>query len=75
MSNSNLLPEYSHFPVMLKEVIKICSPEEGGNYLDCTFGGGGYSKAILKYPKTKVIAIDRDEHVKSKAKKIKRNIF
>jgi 16S rRNA (cytosine1402-N4)-methyltransferase len=48
MNNSNLSPEYSHFPVMLNEVIKICSPEEGGNFLDCTFGGGGYSKISPK---------------------------
>ena len=38
--------ELSHVPVMLDEVIKICSPENGGNFLDCTFGGGGYSKEI-----------------------------
>ena len=36
-----------HFPVMLDEVIKICSPEKGGIYIDCTFGGGGYSKRLL----------------------------
>ena len=53
--------ELSHFPVMLDEVIKICSPEKGGNFVDCTFGGGGYSKELLKFPNTKVTAIDRDE--------------
>ena len=41
--------EFSHFPVMLDEVIKISSPELGGNFFDCTFGGGGYSKEILKF--------------------------
>ena len=50
----------SAFPVMLEEVIKICRPDKGGNFLDCTFGGGGYSKKILSFPGTKVIAIDRD---------------
>ena len=71
MNNSNLSPEYSHFPVMLNEVIKICSPEEGGNFLDCTFGGGGYSKAILNFPKTKVIALDRDKVAILKASRLK----
>ena len=44
--------EFTHFPVMLGEVIKISSPYKGGNFVDCTFGGGGYSKALLKFPKT-----------------------
>ena len=34
---------------MLDEVINICSSfKNGGLFLDCTFGGGGYSKALLK---------------------------
>ncbi len=56
-------PEYPHFPVMLDEVIKICAPSKGGIYIDCTFGGGGYSKKLLKFPKTKVIALDRDAFI------------
>ena len=38
-----------HFPVMLKEIIEICSPKKGGNFVDCTFGSGGYIKDILKF--------------------------
>ena len=59
--------EFSHFPVMLNEVINICSPENGGSFVDCTFGGGGYSKEILKFPNTKVTAIDRDKSVEKQA--------
>ncbi len=55
--------DYPHFPVMLDEVIKICAPNKGGIYIDCTFGGGGYSKKLLKFPKTKVIALDRDAFI------------
>ena len=62
--------ESSHFPVMLNEVIKICSPEKGGSFVDCTFGGGGYSKELLKFPNTTVIALDRDKSVAEKARKI-----
>tara|TARA_B100001029_G_scaffold178502_1_gene185437 strand:- start:306 stop:1322 length:1017 start_codon:yes stop_codon:yes gene_type:complete len=62
--------EYSHFPVMLNEVIKICSPEKGGNFVDCTFGGGGYSEELLKFPNTKVTALDRDNSAESRAKRI-----
>ena len=69
MINPTSLPEFSHFPVMLDEVIKICSPDKGGVYIDCTFGGGGYSKKLLKFSKTKVIALDRDPCVKNVAAK------
>ena len=49
MTNSLALPDTPHFPVMLDEVISICSPKNGGTFVDCTFGGGGYSKTILPY--------------------------
>ena len=60
MINPTSSPELSHFPVMLEEVIKVCNPKKGGVFIDCTFGGGGYSKQFLQYPNTKVIALDRD---------------
>ena len=56
--------ELTHFPVMLSEVIKISSPTKGGIYFDCTFGGGGYSRQLLKYSNTTVKGIDRDDKVK-----------
>ena len=64
--------ESSHFPVMLDEVIKISSPSRGGTYIDCTFGGGGYSKKFLKFPKTIVKALDRDNKVKEIGKKLEK---
>jgi len=51
MNNHTPLLEFSHFPVMLNEVLKISSPSKGGRYIDCTFGGGGYSKEILNLQK------------------------
>ena len=62
--------ELTHYPVMLSEIIQICSPKKGGIFVDCTFGAGGYSKKILQFPKTKVIALDRDSAVISIAKKL-----
>ena len=47
---------------MLDRILEICKPEQGGNFIDCTFGSGGYSNAILSFPKTKVLALDRDMH-------------
>ena len=56
-----------HQPVMLDQVLSIISPQHGGTFIDCTFGGGGYSNAILKHPNTRVFAIDRDDSVKKYA--------
>jgi len=72
MINSTSLSELPHFPVMLDEVIKICSPDKGGVYIDCTFGGGGYSKNLLKFSKTKVIALDRDEFILNISKELEK---
>ena len=57
---------------MLSEVIKISSPSNGGLFVDCTLGGGGYSKKLLEFPKTKVIAIDKDSAVISIAAKLQK---
>jgi 16S rRNA (cytosine1402-N4)-methyltransferase len=49
-----------HVPVLLGEVVDALEPRDGGRYLDGTFGGGGYSTAILDRARCAVIAIDRD---------------
>lgn len=49
-----------HFPVMLPEVLDTLAPQDGGVYLDGTFGGGGYSRALLRSASCTVHAIDRD---------------
>ena len=55
-----------HVPVMLQEVIEGLKINPSGIYVDCTFGGGGHSKAILnKLNDTgKLIAFDQDEDAK-----------
>ena len=60
-----------HYPVLLNEIISIITPQYGGTFIDCTFGQGGYSKKILDYPDTKVIAIDRDIESIKKAENIR----
>ncbi|MDA7713164.1 16S rRNA (cytosine(1402)-N(4))-methyltransferase RsmH, partial [Candidatus Pelagibacter sp.] len=57
----------SHYPVLLSELISIITPQYGGTFIDCTFGQGGYSKKILNFADTKVIALDRDLESKKKA--------
>ncbi len=62
-----------HYPVLLKEIISVLSPQHGGTFIDCTFGQGGYSKKILDFQKTNVIAIDRDIKSEKIANEFKEN--
>jgi 16S rRNA (cytosine1402-N4)-methyltransferase len=50
----------THRPVMLAEVLAALQPQDGAHYIDGTFGGGGYSKAILEAADCRVLGIDRD---------------
>jgi len=68
--NATMSDKIKHYPVMLNQILSIISPQHGGVFIDCTFGGGGYSEAILKYPGTKVFGIDRDNLAKGYAKKL-----
>ncbi|MDT7950588.1 MAG: 16S rRNA (cytosine(1402)-N(4))-methyltransferase RsmH [Acetobacteraceae bacterium] len=49
-----------HAPVMLQEVLAHLAPRAGEIVLDGTFGGGGYTDAILGAADCTVWAIDRD---------------
>jgi len=61
-----------HYPVLLKEIISVISPQHGGTFIDCTLGQGGYTKEILKFQNTKVIALDRDIKSEVIGKEIKK---
>ena len=50
-----------HYPVLLEEAIEYLSIDPEGVYVDCTFGEGGHSEAILQRLTTgRLIALDRD---------------
>lgn len=49
-----------HVPVMLEEVMAILKPTDDAIYVDATFGGGGYSEALLSRARCTVYGIDRD---------------
>lgn len=51
----------THIPVLCKEMVEILDPTPGKIYIDGTFGGGGYTRAILNKGAAKVIAFDRDD--------------
>ena len=66
--------ETTHFPVMLDEVFKTClSINKKQLIIDCTFGGGGYSKELLKIPNIKIVALDRDKSAIARAKNLEKD--
>lgn len=74
MTNQFLKDEqYTHKPVMLQEMLNNLKPKAGESYLDCTFGAGGYSEAILNSCNCYVTALDRDPSVKLRAAEITKN--
>ncbi|MFZ9300076.1 MAG: 16S rRNA (cytosine(1402)-N(4))-methyltransferase RsmH [Chitinophagaceae bacterium] len=56
-----------HVPVMLKEAIDALNIKPDGVYVDCTFGGGGHSKAMLDRLGNhgKLYVFDQDEDAKT----------
>ena len=65
------MEKQKHIPVMLNEVLACLKPQNGGLYVDATFGNGGYTKAILDSADCRVISIDRDPTVLPRAEEIK----
>ena len=55
-----------HQPVMLHEVLEYLAPHIGQRVVDCTFGGGGHTRAILKTG-AHVTALDRDPAAQHRA--------
>ena len=55
-----------HTPVLLAEAIEALNIKDDGVYVDCTFGGGGHSRELLKHlgPNGKLIVFDQDEDAK-----------
>jgi 16S rRNA (cytosine1402-N4)-methyltransferase len=50
-----------HIPVLARPAIDWLAVKPGGLYVDATFGGGGYTRAILQTAGVRVIGIDRDQ--------------
>ncbi len=66
-----------HVPVLLNEVIQLLLINKNGVYVDCTFGGGGHSRALLKEldVNAKLIAFDQDEDAKHNIPQDNRILF
>lgn len=66
-----------HIPVLLSESIEAMNIQPNGIYVDCTFGGGGHAKAILKKLGAggKLVAFDQDVNAKKNLPEDERLIF
>ncbi|HPE32662.1 MAG TPA: 16S rRNA (cytosine(1402)-N(4))-methyltransferase, partial [Parvularculaceae bacterium] len=49
-----------HAPVMETEAVAALAAVDHGRYVDATFGGGGYTRAILAAADCTVYGFDRD---------------
>ena len=68
------MSDEKHIPVLFEETLSVLAPERGGSFLDCTFGGGGHSRAILErgaIAGTVLSAMDRDPAAALRADKFK----
>ena len=70
-------PSDYHVPVLLKETIEGLAIKPNGIYVDCTFGGGGHSGAILQElnEEGRLIAFDQDEDAQRNLPDDKRVLF
>lgn len=66
-----------HTPVLLQETIEGLNIKAGGIYVDCTFGGGGHSRAILGKLGSdgKLVAFDQDDDAKKNLPADERVLF
>jgi 16S rRNA (cytosine1402-N4)-methyltransferase len=60
-------PSSTHVPVLVEKVIEALAPVEGAVIVDGTYGGGGYSRAVLAVANCTVLAVDRDPEAMERA--------
>ncbi len=68
---------FSHITVLLREAVEALNIQPDGIYIDCTFGGGGHSRAILERlnERGRLIAFDQDPQAIAHAQTIQDQRF
>ncbi len=66
-----------HAPVLLHEAADALNIRPDGIYVDCTFGGGGHAREILKRlgPNGKLVAFDQDDDARANVPDDNRILF
>jgi len=65
--------EGQHIPVLLREILEHFALKGEARVLDCTFGGGGHTKAFLEAGEgIKVVAIDKDPQAGERVKRLEK---
>ena len=74
---TNQQQDVYHIPVMLMEAIDALNIQPNGVYVDCTFGGGGHSREILKRLNEdgRLVAFDQDPDAKRNLPTDERVVF
>ncbi|MBI5372550.1 MAG: 16S rRNA (cytosine(1402)-N(4))-methyltransferase RsmH [Sphingobacteriales bacterium] len=70
-------PQDYHVPVLLSETLEALNIQPGGIYVDCTFGGGGHSKALLSRLGSagKLVVFDQDADARKNLPDDERLVF
>ncbi len=63
----------AHIPVLMDAVVEALAPRAGGTYVDGTFGGGGYTRALLDAADCSVLGIDRDPDAIDRGRELERH--
>lgn len=74
---ANQQQDVYHVPVLLMETVDALNIQPNGVYVDCTFGGGGHSREILKRlgKDGKLVAFDQDPDAKRNLPDDERIVF
>jgi len=60
----------AHVPVLLDAVVGALAPRDNAVYVDGTFGGGGYSEALLAAARCRVFGIDCDPYAARRGREL-----
>ena len=64
----------AHIPVMMDAMLAALVPRDDAVYIDATFGGGGYSMALLGAARCRVYGIDRDPNAVRRGQKLAKHL-